>query len=221
MPFRNMRCAAIVVAGGSGSRFGGHKQFANLGGTSVAARSVSACRCVAESVVLVVPDGKSIESHGADTVVVGGRTRSESVRAGLYAVPEDVDVVIVHDAARPLASERLFYAVVAELSNPDVAGATVGTPVVDTIKQVVEVDGRRRVTATLDRSSLVAVQTPQGFRREALVAAHATGAEATDDAALIESLGGDVVVVEGDPDNLKLTSPSDLLDAERILEHRS
>jgi 2-C-methyl-D-erythritol 4-phosphate cytidylyltransferase len=210
-----------VVAGGSGSRFGGHKQFADLAGVSVAARSVAACRCVADVVVLVAPEGKAVDHHGADTVVVGGRTRSESVRAGLAVLADDVDVVIVHDAARPLASERLFYAVVAELANPDVAGATVATPVVDTIKQVVEVDGRRRVVGTLDRSSLVAVQTPQGFRREVLVAAHADGAEATDDAALVEALGATVVVVDGDLDNLKLTSPSDLLDAERIVELRS
>ena len=216
-----MRCSAIVVAGGSGRRFGGHKQFMSLVGESVAARSVAACRAVADEVILVVPADVEMSDHGADRVVVGGATRSGSVRAGLVAVDPSAEVVVVHDAARPLATERLFLSVVAELSDESIDGAIPGLAVTDTIKRVVEVEGRRRAIETLDRTQLVAVQTPQAFRRTALVAAHAGAPEATDDGALIEALGGAVVVVPGEEENLKITSPSDLLAASRIVEDRS
>ena len=219
MPSPEPVVAAIVVAGGSGTRFGGLKQFAQLEGVTVAARSIAACRAVAPTVVLIAPAGTT-EGHGADAVVTGGETRAASVRAGLAALKEDVDVVVVHDAARPLATERLFFSVVAELADERVDGAICAVPVTDTIKRVVEIDGRRRVDTTLERSELVAVQTPQAFRASALRTAHASGAEATDDAALVEALGGLVVVVGGDDENLKLTSPVDLAAATEILGHR-
>ena len=216
-----MRCSAIVVAGGAGRRFGGHKQFMSLAGPSVAARSVDVCRAVADEVILVVPADAELADHGADRVVVGGATRSGSVRAGLVAVDPTAEIVVVHDAARPLATERLFLAVVAELSDDAVDGAIPGLAVTDTIKRVIDVDGRRRAVDTLDRTELVAVQTPQAFRRSALVAAHAGAPEATDDGALVEALGGAVVVVVGEEQNLKITSPGDLLAATRIVEDRS
>ena len=198
-----MTTSAIVVAGGSGRRFGGPKQFAVLGAATVASHSVLACRSVADEVILVAPQGMHAETHGADRVVQGGATRSASVRAGLSVVDAECDVVIVHDAARPLASERLFLAVVAELA--------------DTIKRVAEIDGRRRVTDTLERAELVAIQTPQAFRRSVLETAHRDQAEATDDAALVELVGGVVVVVPGEEHNIKITSPADLGEAERLL----
>ena len=210
-----MRCSAIVVAGGAGRRFGGHKQFMSLAGTSVAARSVDVCRAVADEVILVVPADAELADHGADRVVVGGATRSGSVRAGLVAVDPTAEIVVVH------AAERLFLAVVAELSDDAVDGAIPGLAVTDTIKRVIDVDGRRRAVDTLDRTELVAVQTPQAFRRSALVAAHAGAPEATDDGALVEALGGAVVVVVGEEQNLKITSPGDLLAATRIVEDRS
>ena len=216
MPSPEPTVAAIVVAGGSGSRFGGLKQFAELGGRSVAARSVDACRSVAGTVVLVAPKA-AVSSHGADLLVEGGESRAASVRAGLAALADDVDVIVVHDAARPLAVDSLFVSVVAELADPQVAGAVCALPVIDTIKRVAELEGRRRVVETLDRSSLVAVQTPQAFRAEVLRRAHEAEPEATDDAALVEALGGIVVVVPGEPGNLKLTSPVDLLVAEQQL----
>jgi 2-C-methyl-D-erythritol 4-phosphate cytidylyltransferase len=219
MPSPELVVAAIVVAGGSGTRFGGLKQFAELEGVTVAARSIAACRSVAPTVVLVAPVGTE-ERYGADQVVAGGASRAASVRAGLAALDGDVDVVVVHDAARPLASERLFFSVVGELADERVDGAICAVGVTDTIKRVIEVDGRRRVDATLERSELVAVQTPQAFRADALRKAHASGAEATDDAALVEALGGVVVVVSGDDENLKLTSPIDLAAAAEILGQR-
>lgn len=197
---------AVVVAAGTGVRFGGAKQFADLAGRVVAERSVSACRSVATGVVLVVPPGGVHPAHGADVVVPGGSTRSASVRCGLSAVPDDVDVVVVHDAARPLAGAGLFRAVTDALTDPQVDAAICAVPVPDTIKRVV--DGV--VVETLRRAELMAVQTPQAFRATTLRRAHRDEPDATDDAALVEALGGVVRVVPGDPANLKLTSAADL-----------
>ena len=215
-----MRCGAVVVAAGSGQRFGGPKQFAMLDGRVVAARSIELCRSVADVVVLVAPRDAQEFAHGADQVVEGGDTRSESVRRGLAALPGDVDTVIVHDAARPLATERLFFSVLAELADEEVDAAIPGLEPTDTIKRIVTRDGRRWVVETLDRTELATIQTPQAFRVSSLRRAHAAQAEATDDAALIEAMGGTVVVVAGELENLKLTSPGDLELAERMLERR-
>ncbi|HEV2427156.1 MAG TPA: 2-C-methyl-D-erythritol 2,4-cyclodiphosphate synthase [Acidimicrobiales bacterium] len=199
-----MRVAAIVVAAGRGERFGGAKQFADLNGRSVAAASVAAARSVADSVVLVVPDAYRGAGEGADLLCVGGPTRSASVRAGL-ALCADADVVVVHDAARPLADPALFAAVVAAV-DAGADGAVPGLAVTDTLKRV----SRDEVAATLSRDGLVAVQTPQAFRREALARAHANGEDASDDAALVEAAGGRVVVVAGDARNVKITDAGDL-----------
>ncbi len=212
---------AVVVAAGSGSRFGGPKQFELLHGRPVVARAVAACRRVAEGVVLVVPADRLDERHGADTVVAGGDTRTASVRRGLAAVPAAAATVVVHDAARPLAGPELFDRVLAALDDPAVAGALCAVPVADTVKRLVDGPGPDGslgdVGATLDRRGLVAVQTPQAFRAAALRRAHDAGAEATDDAALVEALGATVRVVPGDPRNFKLTTPWDLRLAELLL----
>jgi 2-C-methyl-D-erythritol 4-phosphate cytidylyltransferase len=210
---------AIVVAGGSGQRFGQLKQFALLAERPVVEWAVAACRPCAAGVVLVVPRGTDVaNTHGADAVVEGGLTRAQSVRLGLAAVPEGAEVIIVHDAARPLASDALFRAVTDAVT--DGAGCAIpGVPVSDTIKVVDGnvADGAQTVTATLDRSTLVAVQTPQAFGAALLRRAHAEGGEATDDAALVEALGATVRVVPGDPHNLKITTPADLGTAEHLL----
>ncbi len=195
---------AIVVAAGSGNRFGGQKQFEQLEGRRVVDWSLAACRAVADGVVLVVPPDHDAPEE-ADVVVDGGASRSESVRAGLAAVPDEAEVIVVHDAARPFARPALFEAVVAAVRD-GADGAIPGVPVTDTIKQV----AGGRVVATLDRDSLVAVQTPQAFSAEALRRAHAGGREGTDDAALVEAAGGCVVVVPGDPANTKITRRADL-----------
>lgn len=195
----------IVVAAGSGTRFGARKQYEALGGQRVLDWSLAAARSVADGVVVVVPAGDVDRPEPADHVVAGGATRSASVRAGLAVVPDDAGVVVVHDAARPLAAPELFRAVLdAVAAGAD--GAIPAVPVADTIKRV-EGD---TVVETLDRDELVAVQTPQAFRAAALRSAHAGGAEATDDGALVEAAGGRVVVVPGDPANVKLTTASDL-----------
>ena len=206
------------MAGGTGSRFGRPKQFESLAGRPVVEWSVAAAAKATDGVVLVVPAsevGRS-RSLGAAVVLAGGETRSASVRLGLGRVPQSAEVVVVHDAARPLASPALFAAVVAPLFEKgleDVDGVVCGLPVVDTLKRVDA--GGSTVTGTVDRSSLVAVQTPQAFRAAVLRRAHAEGGEATDDAALVEAIGGTVRVVLGEPHNVKLTVPSDLV----LLEH--
>jgi len=214
------RVWAVVVAGGSGTRFGKPKQFVELRGRPVVAWAVEACRAVAGSVVLVLPD-TGTRSFGADVVVAGGPSRSASVRCGLAAVPEECDVVVVHDAARPFAAATLFRSVVDALADPGVAGAVCAVPVADTVKRLARPlapgGGVADVVETLDRGALVAVQTPQAFRTAALRRAHASAADATDDAALIEALGLRVRAVPGDPRNLKLTVPGDLALAEHLL----
>jgi len=204
---------AIVVAGGGGQRFGGPKQFEDLHGRRVLDWSLAAARAECDGVVVVVPaDRLDDESgHAPARVVAGGATRSASVRAGLAAVPDDAAIVVVHDAARPLAGAELFRRTIAAV-RAGADAAIPGVPVTDTVKRVD--DGR--VVETVDRSRLVAVQTPQAFRAEILRRAHAGDPEATDDAALVEALGGTVAVVDGDPHNLKLTSPDDLLVARAL-----
>jgi len=202
----------IVVAAGSGTRFGRPKQFESLGRRSVAGHSVRVARECGEFTVLVVPEGYDGDGDGADVVVTGGATRSDSVRAGLNALPEQIETVVIHDAARPLATLPLFRQVIAALSD-DVAGAIPAIAVTDTLKKVV--DGV--VTETVDRTSVVAVQTPQAFRRDALQAAHEGQPSDTDDAAALERLGYRVVVVEGETTNLKITHPHDLTIVRAVL----
>ena len=207
----------IVVAAGSGSRFGRAKQYEELDGRRVVDWSVEAARTVSEGVVVVVPPAPGNRSVlGVDAEVAGGATRSASVRAGLAAVPQEADVILVHDAARPLASGSLFEAVVdAVRSGAD--AAVPGVPVANTIKRV----AGGRVVATVDRADLVEVQTPQAFSASSLRAAHAAEPEATDDAGLVEAAGGSVVVVAGEPTNLKLTHPHDLAVASALLAART
>ena len=204
---------AIVVAAGSGTRFGGRKQFIEVAGRSVVAWSIAACRSVASQVVVVVPADITPEDLPADlqadVVVVGGATRADSVRAGLASIHPHATCIIVHDAARPVAGAALFHAVTEAIAQ-GAAAAICATPVTDTVKVVAQRDGRSIVVDTLDRSSLVAVQTPQAFAPDVLRAAHASGGDATDDAGLVEALGEPVVVVPGAPTNVKITDASDL-----------
>jgi 2-C-methyl-D-erythritol 4-phosphate cytidylyltransferase len=203
----------IVVAAGQATRFGRPKQYEFLAGRRVLDWSLAAARSVADGVVVVVPPGsEGDEEPGADATVAGGATRSASVRAGLSAVPPEATIVLVHDAARPLASSALFTRVVDAVR----AGADAVVPAVAVADTL-----RRRDGGVVDRDELVAVQTPQGFRADALRAAHATPAEATDDAALVERQGGSVVLVDGEPGNRKITDPSDLAAAEGMIDRCS
>jgi 2-C-methyl-D-erythritol 4-phosphate cytidylyltransferase len=207
---------AIVVAAGSGSRFGGPKQYEVLAGRRVLDWSLDAARQSCDGVVLVVPPDRARDPEPVDAVVAGGTTRSGSVRNGLARIPAGAEVIAVHDAARPLATPPLFDAAIAAV-RAGAAGAVCAVPLTDTVKRVDGAD----VAETLDRRQLVAVQTPQAFAAAGLREAHARQPEATDDAAVVEAAGGRVVVVPGDPYNLKITSRADLAVAEALLALRS
>jgi 2-C-methyl-D-erythritol 4-phosphate cytidylyltransferase len=202
----------IVVAGGTGTRFGTAKQFESIAGARLVDRAVEATAAACDEVVVVLPDAYTWDGASVAAAVVGGATRSASVRAGLTAIASSATIVVVHDAARPLASPALFDAVIGAVRRGADA-AVPAVPVPDTVKRV---DGDE-VVETVSRDGLVAVQTPQAFRAEALRAAHAAGTDATDDAALIEATHGRVVIVPGDRANLKVTTPSDLVMAAAIL----
>lgn len=190
-----------MVGGGSGRRFGAAKQFELLGDRRVIDRSRDVAATASHGVVVVM-SADAAEREGA---VAGGATRSDSVRAGLAAVPDTATIVCVHDAARPLATRALYERVIGAVVD-GAAAAIPGIPVTDTVKVVA--DGV--VTSTPDRESLVAVQTPQAFRADILRAAHADGGGSTDDAALVEAIGHPVVVVDGEVTNRKITHLDDL-----------
>lgn len=192
----------IVVAAGSGARFGGPKQFSILGDRRVLDWSVDTAKGVSAGVVVVLPPADAEREGG----VVGGSTRSESVRCGLAAVPPEATIICVHDAARPFASAHLYREVIAQVHR-GADGAVPALSVTDTIKQV---NAQNIVVATPDRATLVAVQTPQAFRASVLRQAHESTPEGTDDATLVESMGMKVMVVAGEAMNRKLTAPEDL-----------
>ncbi len=207
---------AVVVAAGGGTRFGGRKQFAMIRGRPMVDWALSAAKNAVDGVVLVVPpsdanlsvgDANRLrdDTCGADFVVVGGETRSASVRAGLGVVPQDAAVIVVHDGARPLASQALFARVIGAVV--DGADAAVpGLAAADTLKRVSE----GVVVEDIARDEIVAVQTPQAFRAEVLRWAYSAAGDATDDAVLVAALGVTVRVVSGEPRNLKVTTPADL-----------
>lgn len=216
-----MTFGAIVVAAGSGERLGADvpKALVEVAGRPLVCHAVDRLRDAGAAPVVVVapPDAvtrtRQALGGAADevTVVAGGARRADSVRAGLAALPEATTVVAVHDAARGLAPVAMVRRVVAAVTG-DVVAAAPALTVSDTLKTV---DGDT-VLGTVDRSAVVAVQTPQVFAAEALRAAHAVAADATDDLALVEvmladgRLDGRVVVVAGEALAMKVTHPSDL-----------
>ncbi|MFT4299366.1 MAG: 2-C-methyl-D-erythritol 4-phosphate cytidylyltransferase [Aeromicrobium sp.] len=230
MAARPVTVWALVLAGGTGSRFGSEqpKQLLDLGGRSVFARSVDALaghrrvdRIVLVTHAASAPEAERIAAAEPKvvSVVAGGDTRAASTRAGLAAVPAwgDDDLVLVHDAARPLVPPAVIDACVSALDNNDAA-----TPALECVDTVVEVDADRMVR-TIQRARLRRVQTPQAFRASVLCRAHAADAlapgEPTDDCAVVlaHEPGARVVVVPGDERNLKITRPGDLAQARRWL----
>jgi len=213
------QCAAIIAAAGSGERFGATlpKALITLGNRTLIEHAVAALAPVASEIVICAPAGyeKQIrELVGSDiTVVVGGTTRSDSVRAGIAALSGNHKFVLVHDAARALASTQLAESVVAALVKGDVA-VIPGLELIDTVKSV---DAGGHVTSTPDRTTMRRVQTPQGFDLEVLKKAHATGADATDDGALVEAIGHKVLIIKGEERALKITTPADLATAISML----
>jgi 2-C-methyl-D-erythritol 4-phosphate cytidylyltransferase len=210
---------ALLVAAGSGERLGADrpKAFVVLAGRPMVEWSVAALRAAGiEEIVVALPPGGSAPPGCVG--VAGGATRSASVRSALRAAGPDPQVV-VHDAARPLVTPAHVRETLAALADADAAIAA--APMTDTVKEAGE---DRRVIATLDRTRLWAIQTPQAFRREALERALAVDdevlARATDDAWLVERDGGTVRVVESTAENFKVTTPHDLRVAELLLGER-
>ena len=211
--------AAIIAAAGSGERFGAPipKALIHLGDKTLLAHAIANIAPVVDQIVVTAPAGyeaqiKEITGEGI-TVVTGGTTRSESVRIGLAAIDESAEYVLVHDAARSLASTALAQSVIDALRTGDVA-IIPGLPEVDTVK-VVDQDGY--VTSTPDRASLRKVQTPQGFSYAVLKAAHEVPQDATDDAVLVANAGHRVRIISGEEKALKITTPSDLATAMTFL----
>jgi 2-C-methyl-D-erythritol 4-phosphate cytidylyltransferase len=216
---------ALIVAAGRGERLGsgGPKALVSVAGRPMLEWSVAALREVeaVRTIVVALPADRLDAAPEGVLAVAGGETRSESVTAALAVAPADEDVVIVHDAARALATSALFAAAAEELERTGLDAVVAAAPVTDTIKQV---GAGRAVERTLDRSLLWAVQTPQVFRRDALVRALSAPPEliasATDDAWLVERQGGTVGVLPTSPENFKITTPLDLRLAEMLLRER-
>jgi 2-C-methyl-D-erythritol 4-phosphate cytidylyltransferase len=215
----------VIAAAGSGERLGagGPKAFVALAGRPMLDWSLDAFRAattIGEIVVAAPPGQEVLAAEQGVLVATGGEHRSTSV-ANALALCEG-EIVVVHDAARPLVTPGLIDAVVDELAaDPGAAGVTAATPVTDTVKRASE---GGRVERTLDRSGLWAVQTPQAFRAEALRAALADPdslPEASDDAMLVERRGGRVLIHSTSPDNIKVTTPFDLRVAELLLRERA
>lgn len=227
-----VRVAAVVPAAGRGERLGPGlpKALRELSGVPMlvhAVRALSQARRVSLVVVAAPPDDVAEVQSLLDVhltgpaellVVPGGRTRQDSVRIALQALPDDVSVVLVHDAARPLVPSELVDAVAAAVcaGSPAVVPCL---PLADTVKRA---DAAGRVVETLRRDELRAIQTPQGFRREVLVRAHAapTAGPVTDDAGMVEALGVPVLLIAGDDEAFKVTRPLDLVLAEAVLARR-
>lgn len=223
--------AAVIVAAGRGERFGGPKQLIELAGLPMVGwsiRTFAEISSVIETVIVTEPEwiesmrdllARYAPTHGG-TVVEGGAARQESVRNGLRAVPERCAAVLVHDGARPLVRAGDVRAGMEAVSEG--RAAVLATPVVDTIKAVDP--GSLKVTQTLDRRSLWAAQTPQFATAADLARAHEharrDGFEATDDAALLERIDVEVVVVASSSENFKVTHPHDVARAEAILQRR-
>ena len=227
----------MIAAAGSGQRLGagGPKAFVPLAGRAMVEWSIAACRAApsVRSIVVACPPGHVHGLAGGDVGVVdGGATRAESVSNALVAV--GTEFVAIHDAARPLVTPDLIEAAIATLTvDPCAAGAIAATPVTDTIKRATcpplttsEVaDGGHVIETTVDRGALWAAQTPQVFRveslRKALAAEPERLAEATDEAMMVEAMGGRVLIHPSSAENLKVTTPLDLRVAELLLAERS
>lgn len=222
--------AAVVPAGGSGTRMGNEspKQFLQLGDVPLlihALRVLQAGKTISEIVVVVPQDAvtycqKELLPQFAlskvSTVTGGGARRQDSVWNGLQAVDERTKIVVVHDAVRPFVTGAMVEQVVKSAGTH--GAAIVAIPLHDTVKRVA---GDGMIETTLDRQRLWSAQTPQAFKIELLREAHQSsrqiGVEATDDAFLVERIGHRVAIVNGSPDNIKVTRPEDLIMGEAIL----
>ena len=219
MRFLLPNVALLIPAAGSGERFGASipKALVQLNGRTLIEHAVLNLGPIATQIIVAAPagyeDGFRKILGDAVTVVTGGSTRTKSVKIALESIAQDIEYVLVHDAARPLASGELGQSIIEALANGEVA-VIPALSVADTIK---EVDAANYVVSTPNRERLRAVQTPQGFARETLIKAHMQNIEATDDGALVEAMRGKVKLIEGENRALKITNPEDLAAALKYL----
>jgi 2-C-methyl-D-erythritol 4-phosphate cytidylyltransferase/2-C-methyl-D-erythritol 2,4-cyclodiphosphate synthase len=213
------KTAAIIAGAGSGHRLGADlpKALVKLLDKTLVEHAVAALAPVAELIIVTAPAGfedKFKELLGDQvTVITGGVLRSDSIRIALEKIPANYEFVLVHDAARAIASTELAKNIVSEL----VQGEQAVIPALDVVDTIKEVDAGGYVRSTPDRSTLRAVQTPQGFVKSVLAHAHSSAEDATDDAALVEAIGIKVKVIAGEERALKITTKSDLTRAAQIL----
>ena len=213
------KTAAIIAGAGSGHRLGADlpKALVKLIDKSLVEHAVAALAPVAELIIVTSPAGfedKFKELLGDQvTVITGGVLRSDSIRLALAQIPANYEYVLVHDAARAIASTDLAKNIVDELAK----GEQAAIPALDVVDTIKEVDASGYVRSTPDRSTLRAVQTPQGFVKSVLAHAHSSAEDATDDAALVEAIGIKVKVIAGEERALKITTKSDLIRATQIL----
>lgn len=213
------KTAAIIAAAGAGNRLAANlpKALVKLVDKTLVEHAVAVVSPVAELIIITAPAGFEDQFSkllgDQVKVVTGGVLRSDSIRIALSNIPENYEYVLVHDGARALATTDLAQSVVAQL----VKGEQAVIPALDVIDTIKEIDSNNYVRNTLNRSSLRAVQTPQGFTRSVLARAHEASEDATDDAALVEALGIAVKVIPGEFRALKITTKSDLVTATQIL----
>jgi 2-C-methyl-D-erythritol 4-phosphate cytidylyltransferase/2-C-methyl-D-erythritol 2,4-cyclodiphosphate synthase len=219
MRFLLPNVALLIPAAGSGERFGASipKALVQLNGRTLIEHAILNLGPIATQIIVAAPAGYEDEFRkilgDAVTVVTGGSTRTKSVKIALESIAQDIEFILVHDAARPLASGELGQSIIEALANGEVA-VIPALSVADTIK---EVDAANYVVSTPNRERLRAVQTPQGFARETLIKAHMQNIEATDDGALVEAMRGKVKLIEGESRALKITNPEDLAAALKYL----
>jgi 2-C-methyl-D-erythritol 4-phosphate cytidylyltransferase/2-C-methyl-D-erythritol 2,4-cyclodiphosphate synthase len=219
MRFLLPNVALLIPAAGSGERFGASipKALVQLNGRTLIEHAILNLGPIATQIIVAAPAGYEDEFRkilgDAVTVVTGGSTRTKSVKIALESIAEDIEFILVHDAARPLASGKLGQSIIEALANGEVA-VIPALSVADTIK---EVDAANYVVSTPNRERLRAVQTPQGFARETLIKAHMQNIEATDDGALVEAMRGKVKLIAGESRALKITNPEDLAAALKYL----
>jgi len=202
----------IVLAAGTATRFGGGKQWERLGGERLVDRSVATAATACDDVVVVLEPNASWDGVPVAATVEGGAERAESVRAGLAVVPEWVEVVVIHDAAHPLASRSLFDALVEEVAK----GADAAVPVLPATETILEV--RRGALAPIGSTEPLAIaQMPHAFNARVLRDAHRDAPACRDDASLLLALDKLVVAVAGETTNVHITTRDELALAERML----
>jgi 2-C-methyl-D-erythritol 4-phosphate cytidylyltransferase len=204
----------ILLAAGSGSRFGDTKQFVEVKGHRLVDLSLRTTESVCGGVVLVLPEGRSWDGEPVAAVVSGGTTRLESARRGLAEVPSSARLVLVHDAAHPLASRDLFLRLIEATEDDHVDAALPVLPAVDTIMRA----DNAGLIETIPREGLVTVQTPQAFKADVLRSLHEAGGEGSDDSVLAQRAGLNIALVAGEIANLHVTTKTDFATLARLLD---